>query len=41
VATAGVLLGAVVLAAAAHLVARNNDQLVWLMTRGGAAKRGL
>ena len=40
-AVAGVLLGAISLAAAAHLVARNNDQLVWLVSRGGTAKRGL
>ena len=38
VAAAGVVLGAVVLAATAHLVARDNDQLVWLVTRGGTAR---
>jgi protein tyrosine kinase modulator len=39
-ATAGVVLGAMVLAVAAHYVARNNDQLVWLVSRG-PARRGL
>ena len=41
VATLGAILGALVLAAAAHLVAGDNDQLVWLVTRGAIAKRGL
>jgi polysaccharide biosynthesis transport protein len=41
VAVVGVVLGAISLAASAHLVARNNDQLVWLVSRGGTAKRGL
>ncbi len=38
VAAVGVVLGAIVLAATAHLVARDNDQLVWLVTRGGTAR---
>ena len=41
VATLGAILGALVLAAAAHLVAGDNDQLVSLATRGAIAKRGL
>jgi succinoglycan biosynthesis transport protein ExoP len=41
VATAGAILGALILAAAAHLIARDNDQLVWLVSRGATAKRGL
>ena len=40
VATVGAVLGALVLAVAAHYVARDNDQLVWLVTRG-TARRGL
>ena len=41
VATLGAILGARVLAAAAYLVTGGNGQLVWLVTRGAIAKRGL